>query len=85
MRASVAIVLATVMLAVGFQAMSLQSQDVAPDINNSTNTTTDVYNATNDVYTGLAITFSTVLPWMGFAAIILLAGGFLVTSGGAAR
>lgn len=85
MRASVAIVLGIVMLAVGFQAMSLQSQDVAPDINNSTNTTTDAYNATNDVYTGLATTFSTALPWMGFAAIILLAGGFLVTTGGAAR
>lgn len=82
MRASVAIVLGIVMLAVGFQALSLQSQDVAPDINNSTNTTNDAYNATNDVYTGLGGTFATALPWMGFAAIILLAGGFLVTTGG---
>jgi len=82
MRAIVAIVLAIVILFVGLQALGLQAQQVQPDMNNSTNLTTDSYNLTNAVFQGAGNTLATALPWMGMSAIVLLAGGLLVYGGG---
>lgn len=85
MRRTVAVVLGVVMLFVGLQALGMQSQEVRPDMNNSTNLTTDTYNATNAIYEGTSKAMSSALTWMGMAGLVMLAGGLLVyvgTTGG---
>jgi hypothetical protein len=78
-------VLAIVMLFVGFQALGLQSQQVKPDMDNSTNLTKDTYNATDGIYTGLGNTLATALPWLGLLGIVAIAMGILYASGTGGR
>lgn len=85
MRATVAIVLAIVMLFLGFNALGMQSQDVRPDMANSTNTTTDAYNVTNNVFQGVGTAASTGLAWLGVGGILALGMGVLLGAWGGGR
>jgi len=84
-RSTVAIVLGIVMLFVGYHALGLQSQNVKPDMANSTNFTTDAYNTTNAVFEGTAQAITPAMTWFGMAAIVLLAGAYLVFMGSGGR
>lgn len=81
MRITVAVVLAIVMLFAGFMMLGAQSQSVAPDHNNSTNTTSEAFNMTNDVYTGFGNTLANSLPYLGFIAILAGAIGLTYLGG----
>lgn len=85
MRRTVAIVLGVVMLFVGLQALGLQSQEVRPDMANSSNITAGTYNATNTVFEGAGTALSLSITWMGMSALVLLSGGLLVYVGTGGR
>jgi ABC-type nitrate/sulfonate/bicarbonate transport system permease component len=85
MRASVAIVLAIVILFLGFHALGLQSEEVRPDMNNSTNLTKDTYNTTNAIFEGVGNTASTGLAWLGVGAVVALGLGVLLGAWGGGR
>lgn len=86
MRASVAIVLSIVMLMLGFHALGLQAQQVKPDMNNSTNFTTDTYNMTLTVHEGVGRTLAKSSTWLGVGALVALGLGVVLGSyGGGGR
>jgi len=86
MRTSVAVLLSIVILFGGITAVSnsaQESQDVA--VTNGTNNTAAAYNMTEDVYTGVGQAMGPGVVWMGIAAIILVALGYLVVAGQSGR
>jgi len=74
------------MLFVGFYGLSesaQQSKDVA--VTNGTNATSSAYNTTSEVFGGLGQAMGPGVVWMGIAAIIIIALGYLVVAGNSGR
>jgi len=86
MRVSVAVLLGIVLLFAGLTAVSesaQQSRDAA--VTNGTNATGDAYNMTRDTYGGITKAGSGAIVYMGIAAFILVALGYLVAAGNSGR
>lgn len=86
MRSTVAILGGISVLFVGFYGLSesaQQTKDVA--VTNGTNATSSAYNATTGVFGGIGEAASGGIVWMGIAAIILVALGYLVVAGNSGR
>lgn len=74
------------MLVVGVFALSEQAQQVKdPAVTNGTNATESAYNTTSTVVEGVTTAAGPGLVWMGVAAIVLVALGFLVYAGSSGR
>lgn len=86
MRTSVASLGAIVMLLVGFIGLGeLASDTESVAVTNGTNATADSFNMTTEVFGGLGQAASGGIVWMGVAAVILVALGFLVLAGSSGR
>lgn len=78
MRASVGILLAIVVLFGGFIAISMAGQSVQDTALNDTNASGDAYNFTTQLYETTGEVVGPGLVWLGIAAIVLIAAGYLV-------
>lgn len=86
MRASVGILGGISMLFVGFYGLSeMASQTEDPAVTNGTNATGSAFNTTSEVLGGIGQAASPAIVWMGVAAFILVALGFLVAAGNSGR
>jgi hypothetical protein len=86
MRATVGILGGISVLFVGFyglQEQASQTQDAA--VTNGTNASASAYNTTTEVFGGLGQAAGPGVVWMGIAAVILIALGFLVVAGNSGR
>jgi hypothetical protein len=86
MRATVGILGGISVLFVGFyglQEQASQTQDAA--VTNGTNASASAYNTTSAVFDGLGQAAGPGIVWMGVAAVILVALGFLVVAGNSGR
>lgn len=86
MRASIGILGGISILFIGFYGLSeqaSQTKDVA--VTNGTNSTASAFNSTTEVFGGLGQAFAPGLVWMGVAALILVALGFLLAAGNSGR
>lgn len=83
MRATTAILGSIVMLFLGFFGLSYAAENVQTQALNGTNQSAAAYNTTTAITDGLGQAFAPAVVWMGVAAIILIALGYLVfaTSG----
>jgi hypothetical protein len=73
-------------LFVGFTALAEQAgqtEDAA--VTNGTNASASAFNSTTEVFGGLGQAAGPGIVWMGIAAIILVALGFLVVAGSSGR
>jgi len=77
MRAIVAVVGALTSLAIGIFAISTASSETA----GQSGTAGDVHTLLNDTSAVTLDATATALPWMGVAAIVLIAAGVLVAAG----
>lgn len=86
MRAILGVVLAIAMLFVLVTAMGTiggQTEDTA--VTNGTAESADAWNFTTDISTGLGQVFSPAIVWMGIGAIVIVAGGLLLSAGRSGR
>lgn len=86
MRTSVAALGGIVVLFVGFfglQEAASQSKDAA--VTNGTNSTSAAWNTSTEVFGGIGQAMGPGVVWMGIAAVILVALGFLVVAGNSGR
>jgi len=84
MRSTTAILGSIVMLFIGFFGLSYAAENVQTQaVTNGTNQSAAAYNTTTAITDGLGQAFAPAVVWMGVAAIILIALGYLVfaTSG----
>jgi len=82
MRASIGLLGGITVLFVGFYGLSeqaQQTQDAA--VTNGTNSTASAFNSTSTVFDGIGQAFGPGIVWMGVAALILIALGFLLAAG----
>jgi hypothetical protein len=74
------------MLVVGVFALSEQAQQVKDTaVTNGTNATESAYNTTTTVFEGVTQAAGPGIVWMGVAAVVLVALGFLVYAGSSGR
>lgn len=86
MRTVLAIVLAIVMLFVGFHAISMSAdQTEDPAVTNGTNASSDAWNLTTKFTEGMGSVLTPALAYGGAGAIVLLALGYAVAAGGRGR
>lgn len=86
MRASVAILLAIVMMFVMLTALGTQAgltEDAA--VQNGTDESAEAYNMTTQLYNGTGQALGPALAIGGVAAVVLIALGYLVKAGGRGR
>ena len=86
MRATVGILGGISVLFVGFMGLAEQAgqtEDAA--VTNGTNSSAEAFNATTEVFGGLGQAAGPGIVWMGIAAVILIALGFLVVAGNSGR
>lgn len=86
MRSLMAVLGGIVFLVIGVFSISTianSTKDVA--IQNGTNESAEAYNATTGVLEGLTQTAGPAIVWMGVAAVVLVALGFLVYAGQSGR
>lgn len=76
-RASVAILGGITMLFVGFIAVSNAAQSAQPNAMNGSQNAQDAYNATEGVFNGLGQAMGPGVVWMGVAAFVMIALGYL--------
>jgi len=86
MRSTVSILGGITVLFVGFYGLSeAASQSREHAVINGTNASASAYNSTTEVFGGIGQAASGGIVWMGIAAIILVALGFLVAAGNSGR
>jgi len=86
MRASIGILGGISILFIGFYGLSEQaSQTRDAAVANGTNSSASAFNSTSAVFDGLGQAFAPGLVWMGVAAVILIALGFLLAAGNSGR
>lgn len=86
MRSSVGVLGGITVLFVGVYGLSeAASQTRDPAVTNGTNSTASAWNSTTAVLDGVGQAFSPALVWMGVAAIVLIALGFLIAAGNSGR
>lgn len=86
MRVIEAVGMAVTMLVIGFFALSeaaQQTKDAA--VTNGTNSTSTAWNASTEIFGGLGEAAGPAVVFMGVAAIIAVALGFLVIAGRSGR
>jgi len=86
MRSSIGILGGISVLFVGFYALSEQASQVRdPAVTNGTNSSSSAFNSSSAVFEGVGQAFAPGVVWMGVAAIILIALGYLLAAGNSGR
>jgi len=73
------------MLFIGFFALSNAASEVETTALNSSNASANAYNATTGIVDGLGQVAGPAIVWMGVAAVVLVALGFLVVASNSGR
>jgi hypothetical protein len=86
MRTVLGVLGSITLLVVGVFALSEQAQQVKDAaVTNGTNATESAYNTTSTVFEGVTQAAGPGVVWMGVAAVVLVALGFLVYAGSSGR